>query len=175
MLFRSVFAIGEVKSKITKIQLFDYLMALSKKKEIKKTSNKFSNIFSFLVCESVDGFNVNLGKEIEEFYNSKKIPPYLRHNAILSLKDGLSGYTISEDNITSIINRSNCSNNNIENLKKMIGLISYIPSEGFIDFPPLVLPSSENTFDNIQLFFASLSNYLENCTSKYPDPTDYLF
>ena len=171
----TVFAIGEVKSKITKTQLFDYLMALSKKKEIKKISTKFSNIFSFLVCESVDGFNMNLGKKIEEFYNSKKIPPCLRHNAILSLKDGLSGYTISEDNITSVINHSNCSNNDIEKLKKMIGVISYMPSEGFIDFPPLVSPSSENNFNNIQLFFASLSNYLENCTCEYPEPASYLF
>lgn len=109
----TVCAIGEVKSVLKKKDLLDALLKLAKIKKIRLTNGTntilhrdraishlplspaklpYDNIFSFLICEKL-GFDIL--KEGLDLLFSKyepEFPPYLRHNLILSIQDGLFGY-----------------------------------------------------------------------------------
>lgn len=103
-----VYAIGEIKSKLTKQQLFDALIKLAKNKQIRKPfqgltinnesvnvdpmNHPYDGICTFLICDEIVGWNDNIALEIQEQYVKNGIEKPFQFNLILSLKNGLIGY-----------------------------------------------------------------------------------
>lgn len=103
----TVFAIGEVKSALSKSQLKSAINKLAKAKSLRrdnltpgiisrKTKDKFDNynhpfdqIFSFIICQKLTFKVSNL--DFDEIYD-KDILDQDRHNMILSVEDGLLLY-----------------------------------------------------------------------------------
>lgn len=105
-------AVGEVKSTISKKELFEALKKLSTVKEMRNNIDKAEifddphdynpkynpdktlnhQIVTFLICKKINYAASKLVDDISDFYMEKKIAPSLRHNLILSLEDGVFLY-----------------------------------------------------------------------------------
>ena len=103
----SVCAVGEVKSELSKAEFIDAINKLGKLKTFRnaiqkpfilhsENKNSFDpinqhtdQIFSFLICQKL---NFNISDLVSDFNSMYTIPPYHRHNLILSIEDGLFLY-----------------------------------------------------------------------------------
>jgi len=108
----TVVGIGEIKSKMSKVELRNAINKLAKTKQIKsnvpnpnihKGLNDIFNpkevmydcIFTFIVCEKFD-FNLqNIETEIDSMYD-EEVEYCHRHNLILSIEDGLLLYNLQK-------------------------------------------------------------------------------
>lgn len=178
----SVLAIGEVKSSLKKDDLFKCLKKLATNKQIRKIRNDslvintvesnpencFSDLFTFLICESIESFNENLKNELLDFYTRENIPAKYQHNFILSLNDGYIGYKLTKENL--------------EYLKLKISDYSFFDSiKDHIQWFPafndeIVLSPTivKNSSTHHHIFTSTLTNFLKNSITYYPDPTFYL-
>lgn len=160
----STLAIGEVKSILNKNTLFDCLEKLANNKKIKiikeNTNNTRPTLFTFLICESIENFNENLIKEIEDFYEEKKIPQMYKHNFILSLKNGCITYKIDKKTCFQLLQLNN----------GYFYWETHLPNNVPLE---MVLVQDNNFYWN---FVALLNNYINTSFFKYyPDPTYYLY
>ncbi len=108
----SVFAIGEIKSKLTKSTLSECLIKQSKTKNSRKINSsnvinistknlqtfdpiRFPNqlFFTFIICESINMDITSLPDTVNEIYGKSNIPNYLRNNLLLCIDDGILLYT----------------------------------------------------------------------------------
>ncbi len=169
-----VLAIGEMKSSLSIQDLCDALVKISNIKKLKRIdqifcinhveseihnpqSNPFDTIFTFIICEKIDGFNFDKLKEkIVETYKQNEIPSYLFHNVILSLNDGVIIY-----------------NNQYEHLRKGIkkNQKMYMPSAIGKDFE--IYHQNIDVYHSVQFLLTSLSNFLMNANIYYPEPNAY--
>ena len=181
-------AIGEVKSILNKQDLFKCLKKLALNKKIKKIRShniidgtipqqdfftygpEFIHPFTFVICESILGFNDNLAKEIEDFYISKNIPLEFRHNHILSLKDGYISYIFNDDFISKLSSTQNLDPKEVGFLRN---ITSHYPRYANLDLPVYIFKS--NNFEHFYNFSTSLNNFLINTTTYYPDPIHYIY
>ncbi|MGE8723362.1 DUF6602 domain-containing protein [Leptospira terpstrae] len=113
----SVFAVGEIKSKLTKHTLTECLIKLSETKNSRKINNSFLTntktkaiqifdpirnpnqlFFTFIICESLEIDNEHISNVVNEIYGNANIPNYLRNNLLLSIEDGVLLYTSNKEN-----------------------------------------------------------------------------
>lgn len=108
----AVCAIGEVKSILSKTDLKNALIKLSKTKSVadalsstlplfkdrnikieqfNRKINPYDQIVSFLICEKFDFDATSLPKEVDGWYEDIK-EDYHKHNFVLSIEDGLLAY-----------------------------------------------------------------------------------
>lgn len=167
----SSLAIGEIKSSLSKNALLACLKKLSENKKIRKIghssynpNNGYNNLFTFLICESIENFNLNLVNDIENFYKSENISVQYQHNFIISLKNGYISYEADKEN---------------KNLLKLLKVLSMdennlmaIPS---LDNIPFKHHLTIDTNSHCYYFATTLTNFLKNSTTYYPDPLFYLF
>ncbi len=174
----SVVAIGEIKSVLTRTKLKSALGKLSENKKIRNSLNGLSardvrsfqavNIntevhhtlapFTFLVCEKIDRFDDGIAHELGKYYDDAAIPGYLRHNLILSIRDGLLTYDGSE--LSQIIG-------------EQVRVFPY-PKLMKEKAPPVPITIRGEPVQNVLAFLINLSNSLENAHCFYPEPTKYL-
>lgn len=182
-----VYAIGEIKSKLTKRQLFDALIKLAKSKQIRKrfsgltvqdecveidSSNTYEGICTFLICDEIDGWNEDLSLEIQHVYFENEIEKAFHFNLILSLKNGLIAY----DSFKAF------------DLLKQRGLGMLVRNEGHLCCANPYFGKGENRVDLdyftlhqvdeiglLKEFLVVLNNYLVHMKSYYPDPVHYLY
>ncbi|WML34446.1 DUF6602 domain-containing protein [Clostridium sp. OS1-26] len=173
----TVIGIGEIKSTLDKNALFEALIKLAKNKAIRKIqnpcrlvskttgelnyNNPYELPFSFLICESIKNFNSNIIDEIESFYEKNGIESCFKHNAILSINDGLFIYSDSNYKLKKIYN--------IDIDKEFL----YFPRYGSISFDDQLI-CSNSTNNHIIKFLVSLSNFIFNVQEFYPEIGDYL-
>lgn len=105
----SIVAVGEIKSKQSKIQFIDTINKLANIKKLSKNITKEGVIYkgdsqpklnpdlipqdtiiTFVICEELTFDIETICNDINDFYDN--IEPQYKHNVILSIKDGLLAY-----------------------------------------------------------------------------------
>lgn len=172
----TVVGVGEIKSRLKISDLCKAAIKLSKTKRIKQISptnpfcinnqNKKSfnpdldghdTLFSFLICEEIEGFEVQkVFQKLNEAYIDSEIEYEYRHNVILSLNDGVLTYKNQFNNLPAAIPLN----------QKM-----YIPKVLNKEFENDIVVG--DYYDKISYILTSLSNFLMNVNIYYPEPNTY--
>ena len=175
----SVCAVGEIKSKLELNDLKKALRKLSMVKcfrdflwdpsfiyclenkddrgEYKPELNEFDQMMTFLICEE---FSFDLRKNLENIftcYNSElpNFPPNLRHNIILSLKDGLIAYQKNDSEILYPFP--------VRNVDKKKRRLKH-----------KIVFAKENSIEHIRHFVSLIHTGLNSITVLFPDMGRYI-
>lgn len=172
----SVGAIGEVKSTLTKKDLIETAIKLSKNKALCKPSTQFAEIntnynqelfspFSFIICDGITGINEeytfkDLIKDLAIRYREEGIDVNNYFNIIISLSDNKAfGYRTSRE----------YTEPNIAEGTKI-----YYPKR-FGDMMNGSIVNCANHYNLIREFASALSGSLHQRPVYFPDPVDYLW
>lgn len=187
-----VYAIGEVKSKLSKKDFLKALIKLAQAKKIRPSFpgltsdgvvvnvnpeiDQYQSIATFLICDEISGWDEKLINEINEAYEKNGIDVPYRINVILSLKNGVLSYDI---------------HNALVHLELVSRELGKEPSQviecGTIATPffksatvgiiPLECEMSNSTDEirNLKEFLVLLNNFLQDLKSYYPEPGQYLY
>lgn len=188
-----VYAIGEVKSKLTKRQLFDALIKLAKNKKIRKpfkgnTTNddavdvdplreQYHSICTFLICDEIIDWNDNISKEIRNEYTKNNIDVQYQFNLILSLKNGVIGYDVYKA-IEDSRNNGEDLDDRFQQNGGHLGIASpYFKATQSQNITALdyMATKSSGEIDYLKYFIVLLNNFLIHLQSYYPDPVHYLY
>jgi hypothetical protein len=172
----SVVAIGEVKSTLTKNQLIDTALKLSKNKQICKPSSEYSKLnpnyklelfapFSFIICDNIIGINDNytfkdLVKDIAKKYKEENIEVNNFFNIIICLSE-----------LKAIGYRTSCE---FKNPDVAEGTKIYYPFRWGIEMNGSIVNCSDK-YNLIREFASSLAQSLNQRPEYFPDPVDYLW
>lgn len=176
----SVYAIGEVKSILSKQGLKSALISLAEKKKIRTQcnlkinggpeikidieKNEMRGIFTFLVCDKIDMNMANWADVIKKIYESEGIKPCLRHNMIISLSDGVILYkTIEEMDIDGSGSDKFWPHPTFQ--EKELNPFRFISTANEIGY--------EREREILKQFIKHLNNQLIDMDSYYPEPTLY--
>lgn len=178
-----VYAIGEIKSNMTKAQYIEALRKMARNKEIilkgrtgtpiQKTydSNTYNTIVTFLICKKLN-FNVN-EVTYEEIY--KGIDREYWHNLVLSVEDGLFTYKLDFKNATQDIQEKlNEIGYNMET--NIEWNYSYIDIYGIKveTIKNYVCTDAENRLEHIKQFWVCLAIAIKEVWKYEYDPIIYL-
>lgn len=169
-----VYAIGEIKSKLTQKQLSEALVKLAKSKAIRKSfdgttlngdlkhvnveTDIYAPIFTFLLCDEITNYDDNIFINISKEYDKNDIPIHFRHNLIISLKNGLFGYKPNKELI--------------EKFHDLNGTILWIPKAANYILESKVVTGSD--IEILKKFITAINNHLIHANAYYPEPTYYL-
>ncbi len=166
----TVVAVGEVKSKLTISDLCLASLKLAKIKKMKRLKSIFpitnpdrkvfephmhfgDTIYSFIICESISSFNANkVFEKLDKTYNTNNIEYEYRHNAILSIENGVLCYK----------------NENAQIPKGM----TYFSKMKNIDIPNHYF-EGENINKNIENLITGIAGFLSNANVYRPEPNNY--
>lgn len=183
-----VYGIGEIKSKLTKKQLLEALIKLSRNKmirqpfynadgnEVNPEKNPYQAIFTFLICDEIVDWNSNITSEIEKEYIKNGIDRPYWFNVILSLKNGVIAYHVQRavklfESIGSPLDDSFYANEGIQSIALPCfgekGKI-FVP----LDFFTLI---QNNDVNYVKEFLVLINEVLVHSQSYYPDPVYYLY
>ena len=188
-----IYGIGEVKSKLTKNQLFDALIKLAENKKIRKpfsgiTKNdevvevnpekyQYQSICTFLICDEIIGWDNNISLDIRNMYNHNNIIPQYQFNIILSLTNGVIAYDIKKASdelkkyhidVDEALDKNNGHLNFASSFFRGAGLQNIVE----LDYYTLY-GRDEITF--LKQFMVLLNDFLVHLNSYYPDPAYYLY
>lgn len=173
----TVVGIGEIKSSITTSNLCEALIKLSKQKDLKSkmvsdtycinergriadvTNCPYDNIFTFIICEAISDLDLDKFESIlRRFYIDNNVSLNLRHNLILSLKDGLFGYIDKDSKLQA-------------KTKAVIGKsFLYFPSSHGVELHYALKEGREAE----KTFLSSIANFVVQANTYYPEPSEYL-
>lgn len=186
-----VYAIGEVKSKLTKQQLFEALIKLSKNKQIRKPfdgmtgdgvlagvnplKEPYSAICTFLICDEIIGWHENISLEIQQKYIEMDVDIPYHFNIILSLKNGVIAYDVHK--VINDLKKNNVSiDKSLERCQEHGGIaspfFSGIYPQDIVALDYLTIHKLGET-KHLKEFLLLLNNFLINLKSYYPEPTQY--
>lgn len=188
-----VYAIGEVKSKLTKQQLFDALIKLAKKKKIRKPfkgntindnvvdvnplRDQYHSICTFLICDEIIDWNDNISKEIRNEYTKNNIDVQYQFNLILSLKNGVMAYDAFKV-IEYLRHKGEDLDDSFQENGGHFGFASSyfqaVSPQNIITLDYMTKISS-GEIDYLKYFVVLLNNFLIHLQSYYPDPVHYLY
>lgn len=188
-----VYAIGEVKSKLTKRQLFDALIKLAKNKKIRKpftgnTANddvvevnplreQYHSICTFLICDEIIDWNDDISKEIRNEYIKNDIDVQYQFNLILSLKNGVIAYDAYKA-IEDLRNKGAVLEDRFQQNGGHLGIASSyfkaVHPQNIIALDYMTRISL-GEIDYLKFFIVLLNDFLIHLQSYYPDPAHYLY
>lgn len=164
----TVIGIGEIKSNLNSKSLTDAVLKLAKNKKLRRIKNAFcinhnhtkdfdppnnpmDTLFSFLICNEIESFDhEKFIEKINKIYTDNNIGYEFRHNAIISLKNGVFGYQE-------------------QNINKEKGNPPF-PHRDFKDnFIEL------RNREGIIYLLGCLTNFLTNINIYHPDPMEYIY
>ncbi len=187
----SVLAIGEVKSKLTRKQLKEAVIKLTKNAEIRKKETKmitsFTNsgeevllpkrIFTFLICDEVTGWDGTIKELLSEAYDDKKIDSYYRVNCIIALKNGSVMYSLkkcaehygrAEDMIAECVIATPV----VRDLKAM-DRVSFINLDMVVDVDSPDDVETEMKMNRLWMLLSSLNQFLHWGRTEFTDLLTY--
>lgn len=186
-----VYAIGEVKSKMTKKEFLAALVKLAKNKQIRKPfdgisanyesvevnplTNQFDSICTFLICDEIVGFDDNILTEIDKEYICNNIEVPYRHNIIISLKNGVLLYDLK--NIIELAKKNGHEvDKTLENGQTAIASSFFVAdnNQRIVSLDYSMITDAESV-EYLKDFVVLLNNFLRNMKSYYPEPTNYIF
>lgn len=168
----SVVGVGEIKSKLSISSLCEAAVILAEKKKTKSITkeiycvsdpskkqfdserNGYDTMFSFIICEEIERFDSEtVFSSLNKTYTENQINYQFRHNAIISLKDGVLTYKVSD-----ILD--------FPKDQKM-----FFPKHGDQEFDNYIVDG--DSYNKIAYFLTSLTNFLVNVNIYYPEPITY--
>lgn len=172
----SVAAIGEVKSTLSKNDLIETAIKLSKNKELSRPSKEYLKInanyneelfapFSFIICDKITGINdsytfKDLIKDLAKRYEKENIDVNNYFNIIISLSDKKAfGYRTSKE----------YKNPNVQEGTKI-----YYPKR-FGDIMNGSIVNCTDQYNLIREFASALANSLHQRPQYFSDSVDYLW
>lgn len=186
-----IYGIGEIKSCLSKQQLFEALLKMANNKKIRTEfrgispnyesydvspkSNAYDSICTFLICDKVEGWSMDIGAEIQQMYEQYNVEVPYRFNLILSLENGVISYDAYKI---------------IQEVKQNEGVLdeSFEENGGHFCFATPFFGSADKEkilaldfivseyvdgVENLKHFLVVLNNFLIHLKSYYPDPSEY--
>ncbi len=170
-------SVGEIKSSLTVKDLSSALIKLANIKKIKQLKQKnifcinnnsnqgfspkinpYDTIFSFLICDKIEPFDKQkIFQKIDAAYELENIEYEYRHNAILSMQDGVLTY-----------------HNQFNELPKEIPKWQKMNIPKFMEYKFENCHVNDGAIKNTIYLLNSLSNFLMNVNIYYPEPNDYI-
>ena len=111
--------------------------------------NPLDGLFSFLICDRIKGFNANLAGYINERYTEAGIEQHNRHNAIISITDGVLIYSMEGRPA-----QYPCKNNKEK-------------------YPDIIKSKSE--VEHIKYLLSYINTHLKIAHRYYPEPLNYIW
>ncbi len=186
-----IYGIGEIKSCLTKNQLFKALLKMANNKKIRTEfqgisqnyesidvnpkRNAYDSICTFLICDKIEGWSKDIGAEIQQTYEQNNVEVPYRFNLIISLENGVISYDVYKS---------------VQDIKQHGGVLDdgFEENGGHFCFAtPFFLSANKekvialdfivsefsDEVENLKHFLVVLNNFLVHLKTYYPDPSGY--